>query len=80
MCPDMSGGKADVWQGMLEKLNIQLPKESRDLVGKPLLKAVFQQWLNAAEALKCRGSVERRRGDCEQARHTLFVARDFLCP
>ena len=43
--------KKDQWNSMLDKLNIQVSKESRELNGKPLLKAVFQAWLNAADAL-----------------------------
>lgn len=43
--------KKDQYESMCQKLSIEIPKESRELTGKPLLKAVFQAWLNAADAL-----------------------------
>jgi len=43
--------KKEVYPKMLEKLNVQIPKDAKELVGKPLLKRVMQTWLPAAEAL-----------------------------
>jgi len=43
--------KKDVYTNMLEKLNVTIPKDAREYVGKPLLKRVMQTWLPAAEAL-----------------------------
>jgi len=43
--------KLDVAFDMLKKLNVDLSKETRELKGKPLLKAVMATWLPAAEAL-----------------------------
>jgi len=43
--------KKDVYTPMLEKFNITVPKDARDLVGKPLLKRIMQAWLPAAETL-----------------------------
>jgi elongation factor 2 len=43
--------KADTVASMIEKLNITLPKEAEDQVGKPLLKTLMRVWLPAADAL-----------------------------
>lgn len=43
--------KKDVYTKMLEKLNVEIPKDAKDLTGKPLLKRVMQTWLPAAETL-----------------------------
>jgi len=44
--------KTDVWQNMLEKLNVKLAKENRDLPEpKKQLKAIMQEWLPAADSL-----------------------------
>jgi elongation factor 2 len=43
--------KKDIYTKMLEKLQIVIPKDAREFVGKPLLKRVMQTWLPAAEAL-----------------------------
>jgi len=43
--------KKDVYTTMLQKLNVEVPKDAKDLVGKPLMKRVMQTWLPAAEAL-----------------------------
>jgi elongation factor 2 len=43
--------KVQVYEDMLKKLNVTMPKESKELVGKPLLKSVMQEWLPAATAL-----------------------------
>jgi len=43
--------KKEAYTKMLERLNIQIPKDAKDLVAKPLLKRVMQTWLPAAEAL-----------------------------
>lgn len=44
-------GKKDVYVPMLEKLGVAIPKENKEDVGKPLLKAVMQEWLPASYAL-----------------------------
>jgi len=44
-------GKKEIYEGMLPKLGITIPKESREEVGKPLLKVCMQEWLPAAQAL-----------------------------
>ena len=43
--------KVDIYTNMLEKLNVKIPKDAKDLLGKPLLKRIMQTWLPAAEAL-----------------------------
>jgi elongation factor 2 len=43
--------KKEAYTTMLEKLNVTIPKDAKDFVGKPLLKRVMQTWLPAAEAL-----------------------------
>jgi len=43
--------KKAVYTSMLEKLNVAIPKDAKDLTGKPLLKRVMQEWLPAADAL-----------------------------
>jgi elongation factor 2 len=43
--------KKDVYENMFTKLNIQIPKDQKDEMGKPLMKAAMQAWLPAAEAL-----------------------------
>jgi elongation factor 2 len=43
--------KTDSYNKMLEKLNINLPADARELTGKPLLKKVMQTWLPAADSL-----------------------------
>jgi elongation factor 2 len=45
------GEKVDVYTKMLAKLEVTIPKDARELVGKPLLKRIMQTWLPAAEAL-----------------------------
>jgi len=45
------GEKKDVYTKMLEKLNVTIPKDAKDLITKPLLKRVMQTWLPAADAL-----------------------------
>jgi len=44
-------GKKDVYTKMLAKLNVEIPKDARELTAKPLLKRVMQTWLPAAETL-----------------------------
>ena len=34
--------KKEIYEAMLPKLNISIPKESREEVGKPLLKVIMQ--------------------------------------
>lgn len=46
----MNGNVEAVWK-MLEPLGISLKANERELSGKPLMKCVFQKWLNAADAL-----------------------------
>lgn len=43
--------KKEVVDSMVSKLEIKLPKEAADLVGKPLLKTLMRTWLPAADAL-----------------------------
>jgi elongation factor 2 len=43
--------KKDVYTKMLKKLNVTIPKDAVELVGKPLLKRVMQTWLPAAKTL-----------------------------
>jgi len=43
--------KPDIYLKMLEKLNVQVPKDAKDLQFKPLLKAIMQAWLPAGDAL-----------------------------
>lgn len=43
--------KTETYQNMLKKLNVEIPKDARDLTGKPLLKRVMQTWLPAEETL-----------------------------
>jgi len=60
MCPVISLCKA-IMEGtpesrasvdkMLQQLNIKLDSEEKTMEGKHLFKAVFQKWLNAADAL-----------------------------
>lgn len=46
----MNGNVEAVWK-MLEPLGISLKANERELRSKPLMKCVFQKWLNAADAL-----------------------------
>jgi elongation factor 2 len=43
--------KKDIYTNMLKKLNVEIPKDARDLNQKPLLKRIMQEWLPASEAL-----------------------------
>jgi elongation factor 2 len=43
--------KKQLYTKMLGKLNVEIPKDAVDFVGKPLLKRVMQTWLPAAESL-----------------------------
>lgn len=43
--------KKDVYMKMLEKLEVTIPKDAKELTGKPFLKRIMQSWLPAAEAL-----------------------------
>jgi len=45
------GEKKEVYTKMLTKLQVTIPKDAVDLVGKPLLKRIMQTWLPAAETL-----------------------------
>jgi len=45
------GEKKEVYTKMLQRLNVTIPKDAVELVGKPLLKRVMQTWLPAAETL-----------------------------
>jgi len=44
-------GKKDTYLPMLEKLGVKLTATELDLVGKQLLRKVFQNWINASDAL-----------------------------
>jgi len=46
----MDGNKEAVWK-MVTHLEIQMKPDDKDKQGKDLLKAVFQKWINAADAL-----------------------------
>merc|ERR1719273_1556812 len=43
--------KTDIYLKMLKSLNVKIPKDATELVGKPLLKRIMQTWLPASEAL-----------------------------
>jgi len=43
--------KKDETEKLLEKLNIKLPVDERDLESKPLLKAIMRRWLPAGDTL-----------------------------
>jgi len=43
--------KKDVYEKLLEKLNIKLEGDEKSLEGKPLLKTVMRKWLPAGDAL-----------------------------
>jgi len=43
--------KTDIYLKMLKSLNVKIPKDAKELVGKPLLKRIMQTWLPASEAL-----------------------------
>lgn len=44
-------GKEEIYKKMLAKLEVSIPKDAKELVGKPLLKRIMQTWLPAADAL-----------------------------
>jgi len=46
----MKGEKKDLWP-LLEKINVTLTAEQKELEGKPLLKATMQKWLPAGDAM-----------------------------
>lgn len=43
--------KKDVYENLIKKLNVEIPKDAKDFIGKQLLKAVMMAWLPAAETL-----------------------------
>jgi len=43
--------KKELYNKMLKKLNVTIPKDATDFVQKPLLKRIMQTWLPAAESL-----------------------------
>jgi len=43
--------KKDMTKALVEKLNIKLSVEERDLEGKPLIKRIMQKWLPAGETM-----------------------------
>lgn len=43
--------KTDVYSKMLAGLKVEIPKDAKELTGKPLLKRIMQTWLPAADAL-----------------------------
>ena len=47
----VSSGKKEVYQPLLQKLNIELKGEELDLQGKYLMRKVMQKWIDASDAL-----------------------------
>ena len=45
------GFKKDVYEKLLEKLNIKLSVEDQELEAKPLIKKIMQKWLPAGETM-----------------------------
>jgi len=45
------GGKKDVYENLLKKLNLEIPKDAKDTTGKILLKAIMMAWLPASDTL-----------------------------
>lgn len=43
--------KKDVYTKLLEKLNVKLTNEEKELEGKPLIKRIMQKWLPAGETM-----------------------------
>jgi len=43
--------KKDVYNGLLEKLDIKLTADEKELEGKPLIKKIMQKWLPAGETM-----------------------------
>jgi len=43
--------KKETYMTMLPKLGVEIPKDAKELTGKPLLKRIMQTWLPAAKAL-----------------------------
>jgi len=43
--------KKDVYTKLIDKLNIKLTAEERDLEGKPLIKRIMQKWIPAGETM-----------------------------
>lgn len=44
-------GKEAIFTKMLAGLQVEIPKDAKELVGKPLLKRIMQTWLPASDAL-----------------------------
>jgi len=51
MFDGVMSGKKTVFEPMVEKLNLNISKEAKELTGLPLLKAIMMVWLPAAESL-----------------------------
>ena len=51
LCNTVATGKKEVYNPLLEKLEIQLKGDELDLQGKHLIRKVMQKWINASEAL-----------------------------
>lgn len=51
LCKATMNGEMDKVEKMIETLNIVLKSDEKTLQGKHLMKAVFQKWINAADAL-----------------------------
>lgn len=43
--------KKDIYTKLLEKLNIKLSSEEKELEGKPLIKRIMQKWIPAGETM-----------------------------
>merc|ERR1712168_1690707 len=43
--------KNDIKEKLLEKLDIKLTKEEKELEGKPLIKRIMQKWIPAGETM-----------------------------
>jgi len=51
LCEAIMEDKPEIFNKMLEKLQVKIPKDAQELKGKPLLKRIMQTWLPAAESL-----------------------------
>ena len=51
LADNLIDGKKDDYNAMLQKLGIVLSSADADLIGKQLLRKVFQSWINASDAL-----------------------------
>ncbi len=51
LCNQLATGKKEVYTPLLEKLGISLTGDELELQGRPLIRKVMQNWINASEAL-----------------------------